>query len=204
MTPHGNRYGDLVLVLTMLAWLVPVIFVLRSGQRARAMRHGPTDASAPSEEDAGAGKAGFGWARRPTGLLLGGVLVLIASVVVVGAALDRRDDRNTPAAKKAAQLARFGSARDGLCDAAAQAFSGELADVRDIFFHLHQNLHDLAAAAEAVDRAAAARLLEAKAVVEANLQRVSTSIAADFDALAGVSGQALALVGGTDPGPCQA
>lgn len=201
MTPHDNRYGDLVLILTMLAWLVPVFFVLRSARRARAVRDAATGPAAGSVGVSDDGKAGFQWGRRPTGVLLGCLVAGIALAALLNAAWDRAS-RDGPEDGKASQLANFRSARDGLCSAATQAHNGELTDVRDTFFHLHQTLHGLAADAESVDRSAAARLLEAKAVVETGLQRVSTSTAADFDALAIVTGHALAAVGGTDPGPC--
>ena len=71
------------------------------------------------------------------------------------------------------------------------------------FDRSHQPLHELAAAAQERDRAATARLLEAKERVESGLEKESPTLAEDLDGLAVVTGRAMAVVGSGDPGPCQ-
>lgn len=68
---------------------------------------------------------------------------------------------------------RFESAFAGLCRSLVQA--GDVSAARATFFdRSHQALHELAAELETVDRAAAGRLLEAKARVEAALEQDSS------------------------------
>lgn len=137
--------------------------------------------------------------RRPLGLLLGGVLAIVAVAAAIGALAGSDDQASSPTAG-----ASFASARDGVCQAADAARQGDPAGARAAFFdRAHQTLHELAAAAQERDRATAARLLEAKERVETGLERSSPTLAADLDVLAVTTGRAIATAGGRDPGPCQ-
>ena len=91
---------------------------------------------------------------------------------------------------------RFGQVHTEVCRAAAQADGGDLSSARATFEDVHVGLHDLATAAGEADRAAAARLLEAK-------QRVETRLDADtLEALAAPVATAVEATGGTAPDSC--
>ena len=137
--------------------------------------------------------------RRPLGLLLGGVLAIVAIAAAISAATGEGDQ-----ASQASSPPSFELARDGVCQAAEAADHGDATRARSVFFdRSHQPLHELAAAAQERDRAATARLLEAKQRVESGLEKGSTTLSEDLDALAIVTGRAMAVVGSRDPGPCQ-
>ncbi len=81
----------------------------------------------------------------------------------------------------------------GLCLARSQA-DADPKSVRGTFYdRSHEPLHTLARAMEPIDRALAARLLEAKEAVEAdvNTQPLPATSAADLDHLIEVTGQVL-------------
>jgi hypothetical protein len=59
---------------------------------------------------------------------------------------------------------------EALCEASDEAARDAEAARRIFFDRAHDPLHDIAAAAEKVDRSSAARLLEAKQAVEADLE----------------------------------
>lgn len=135
--------------------------------------------------------------RRPLGLLLGGVFAIVAVAAAVSALTG--DSSSQPP-----RSSSFGPARDGVCQAAEAARTGDARRARALFFdRSHQPLHELAAAAQERDRAATARLLEAKERVESGLEKESPTLAEDLDGLAVVTGRAMAVVGSGDPGPCQ-
>lgn len=137
--------------------------------------------------------------RRPLGLLLGGVLAIVAVAAALSALSGPSDRSSAPGAGPS-----FESARNGVCQAAESASHGDPAGARATFFdRSHQPLHELAAAAQERDRAAAARLLEAKERVETGLEKASSTLAEDLDNLAVAAGRALAAAGSSDPGPCQ-
>lgn len=73
---------------------------------------------------------------------------------------------------------------DALCEASDEA-AADPESARGIFFdRAHDPLHDIAAAAEDVDRSSAARLLEAKQAVEANLEAMAApGLASDLERL---------------------
>ena len=136
--------------------------------------------------------------RRPLGLLLGGVFAIVAVAAAVGALTGDGSPPPPPPSSS------FGPARDGVCQAAEAARTGDARRARAVFFdRSHQPLHELAAAAQERDRAATARLLEAKERVESGLDKESPTLAEDLDGLAVVTGRAMAVVGSGDPGPCQ-
>lgn len=136
--------------------------------------------------------------RRPLGLLLGGVFAIVLVGAAIGAIARSGDGGSDPMRGPS-----FAAARDGLCQAGQAASRGDAAGARAVFFdRSHQPLHELAAAAQERDRAAAARLLEAKERVESGLEKPSPTLADDLDTLAVVTGRAMAVAGGGDPGPC--
>lgn len=143
-------------------------------------------------------------ATRALGSLLL-VAVAIAGVVGVMARLMSHDGNDTPrsAASPSTIDPKFLNARDGLCAAAARARGGDPSGARTLFFErAHQPLHELAAAAQEEDPAVAARLLEAKAQVEASLEPPHDRLADNLDVLAQAVGRAMWSAGGNDPGPC--
>ena len=91
---------------------------------------------------------------------------------------------------------RYASLHTELCTAADQASANDLAGARRTFDDVHVGLHDLAAAAEAEDRATAARLLEAKQRVELRLD--ATTLGDLVPAVAA----AVRVTGGTAPDSC--
>lgn len=138
------------------------------------------------------------WTRRGLGLVIGVAVIAVVSVVVVAFAFDHDDP-----APEAPAVARDADPRNALCDAAAAARQGDAPTARQIFFsRSHQALHLLAATAQAKSRAAAAALLEAKAKVEAGFDPPAASLGEDLEALALMTGRAMAAAGGNDPGLC--
>ena len=136
--------------------------------------------------------------RRPLGLLLGGMFAIVAVAAAISAVAGRNDGLSQPAREPS-----FGSARDGVCRAGEAARQGDPVGARAAFFdRSHQPLHELAAVTQERDRAAAARLLEAKERVESGLEKASPTLADDLDTLAVVTGRAMAAAGSRDPGPC--
>ena len=91
----------------------------------------------------------------------------------------------------------------GLCAALAAAEAGDLDGAAQVFDH--GPLHELAAKATEIDRAVAARLLEAKEQVEAATTDDSTtsaSLTSDLTALAEATRQAQRTVGDPVLGTC--
>jgi len=87
-----------------------------------------------------------------------------------------------------------GAAVDGLCLARSQA-DADPKSVRGTFYdRSHEPIHTIARELEAVDRALAARLLEAKEAVEVdvNAQPPAAMLASDLDRLIDVARQGLA------------
>lgn len=118
--------------------------------------------------------------------------VLLSAVLLAGCA-GGGGEVGDPAA---GATGRFGALHTEVCRAAAEAREGELGAARDRFDDVHVGLHDLAAAAGEEDRTVAARLLEAKQRVEADLRA---------DTLADLTAPVAAAVvttGGTAPDNC--
>lgn len=122
----------------------------------------------------------------------------VVAVVLVAGACGTDDD-----ATSAATPARpYDSLYQGLCVARARA--SQPAAARTAFFDsAHQPIHELAAAAARDDRAAAARLLEAKQVVERDLAGDASGLAGDLDRLLDATGRAIVATGRPPPRPCQ-
>lgn len=98
-------------------------------------------------------------------------------------------------------VATMTAAVGGLCTARAQADT-DVKSVRATFYdRSHEALHTIARALEPVDRVVAARLLEAKQAVEAdvNAQPPRATVAADLDRLLDVTRQGLARLSITAP-----
>lgn len=93
--------------------------------------------------------------------------------------------------------------RQGTYSALSVAAGGGLAAARNQFQdRVHGPLHDVAAAAAEADRAAAARLLEAKQRVEAGLGVNARSLPDDLVALAPTVRAALVAAGEPEPAAC--
>lgn len=102
-----------------------------------------------------------------------------------------------------APASRWTRAVAGLCAAAGEARAGDVDDARATFFdQSHDDLHELADEAAGDDRAAAAELLEAKEVVEADLEGRSASLADDLDTLVDATRAAVRATGASVPAGC--
>lgn len=90
---------------------------------------------------------------------------------------------------------------DALCDA-QEAASRDPEQARTVFFdRAHDPLHDIAAAAQEVDRSSAARLLEAKQAVEGDLERMQEpGLASDLGRLVAATRAALTKLSVSVPG----
>lgn len=90
---------------------------------------------------------------------------------------------NTVEPVKEAELLSIQIAHQGLCDARTLAEAGDMQGAADTFeSRVHAELHTLADRLSESDRDAAARLLEAKQIVEgmlANLDAAAASVVAD-------------------------
>lgn len=137
------------------------------------------------------------WFRIPA------LVVCLAALVgagVVVLAMIGDDGPETPPEESGG---RYGRAYAGLCSTRSAARSGDVAAARDAFFdQVHQPLHELAAETAARDRAASARLLEAKEAVEAGLSQASATLASELDRLVAAAGAAIDAVGEAHPPPC--
>lgn len=102
-------------------------------------------------------------------------------------------------------VADITAAHTGLCAAIAAATNGD-EEAAGVTFtdRVHGGLHDLASRVEERDRSVAARLLEAKERVEADLDQSVTAAAltADLINLAPNVRAAIALLGDAMPEPC--
>ena len=96
----------------------------------------------------------------------------------------------------------YQSAALGLCEASMKAETNDV-DAAGVEFYdtAHQPLHDLAAEVAEVDRALAARLLEAKEAVESGLDTRETELGESFHALVAAADEALTATGHR-PMPC--
>ena len=128
----------------------------------------------------------------PMNLFLPALSVLTAVAVTLSACGSGPPPDDTSAEGHARLVA-------GLCAAAAAARSGDHQGARSLFFdRAHQPIHQLAAAASVVDRAASAKLLESKQVVEDELDRPGAAgLADDLVALAAAALVAVAAVSGS-------
>ena len=136
---------------------------------------------------------------RLLGLIAG--LAALVGAGLLGLAMIGDDGSETRADEPGG---RYGRAYAGLCLTRSAARSGDVDAARDAFFdQVHQPLHELAAETGARDRAASARLLEAKEAVEAALNQASATLASELDRLLATAGAAMGAVGYAHPPPCQ-
>ena len=123
--------------------------------------------------------------------------VVAVVLLVVAAGCGTGDERST-----ASNDDPYAQLYQGLCQARAQASQPEAA--REIFFdRVHQPLHELATEAAGADRAAAAKLHEAKQAVERDLAHDPESLRGDLDRLAEATRRAIPATGRPTPDPCQ-
>jgi hypothetical protein len=120
---------------------------------------------------------------------------LVALVALLGPACGGGDD-GRPATRA---TGRWGQVYDNLCLAAAAAGNGHPDRAKADFDDIHAALHELAAAVERKDRAAAAHLLEAKQKVEAE---ATAPQADDLEALSVTVADGIRITGGTAPRHC--
>lgn len=161
--------------------------------RARGAQPAATRSAPPQAAPVASG------ARRR--LLLAGAA--LAAAVVAAAAMFGEGAVGAP--DPSATTSAPAQVHDRLCAALTAAAGGDLGTARASFQdRVHGPLHDLAAAATETDRAAAARLLEAKQRVEAALASNGDSLATDLAALAPTVRAALVAIGEPEPDPCPA
>jgi hypothetical protein len=119
-----------------------------------------------------------------------------AAALALGVLLAACGDDANPARPTATATGRYGGVHTELCKAKGQADGGDLPAAKRTFDDVHAAIHELATATEEVDRAAAARLLEAKQRVEADLTAQSLA-----DLVPPVA-EAVTLTGGSAPASC--
>lgn len=137
--------------------------------------------------------------RRRLALAVGPFVLVCAALVILFA---MTDDDGAPA-PRVEPSHRYATAYGGLCSARLAAASGDVSGARRIFFdRSHQPLHELAAQAADRDRAAAARLLEAKEAAEAGFERASPRLVSELNQLLDAAAVAIDAVGEPVPAPC--
>jgi len=125
-----------------------------------------------------------------------GAIVAATLLLAVSACGGSGGGKSAPggASTSTAVTSTLASAVDGLCLARSQV-AGDPTAVRGTFYdRSHAAIHTIARELEPVDRALAARLLEAKEAVEVdvNAQPLGASSAADLDHLVDIARQGLA------------
>lgn len=125
--------------------------------------------------------------------------MVLASLVLV--AVSSCSSSNSPS--RSVSSVEMESMFTALCDAVAQVRAGAVREARATFDdRAHESLHNVAAVVQDSDRAAAARLLEAKQVVEAKFAQLDPSIGPDLVELAARAGDAVSAAGGVRGKPC--
>lgn len=130
-------------------------------------------------------------------------LALAALAVVVGAIalLNRSSSSSSPSESPDAGL--YVRVHAALCESLALVAAGDEQAGRGVFgARSHTALHSLAADVAETDRSVAARLLEAKAAVEASLPAGSSGAANDLRRLAAAAADAVETVTGERPRAC--
>ncbi|MGH9014001.1 MAG: hypothetical protein ACRDZ1_08725 [Acidimicrobiia bacterium] len=98
---------------------------------------------------------------------------------------------------------RWAATVEGLCTAARAAQNGDADEARRVFLdEAHDPLHRLADQTAEQDRAPAARLLEAKERVEADLEGSQSSLERDLERLAEATRVAIRAAGDPVPARC--
>lgn len=125
---------------------------------------------------------------------VGSVVALVASVAWLGGDPPPAHDDG-----------RWAATVEGLCRAARAARDGDAAQARRAFLDTaHDPLHRLADRTAEQDRTAAARLLEAKERVEADLEGSQPSLEQDLERLVDATRVAIRAGGEPVPSRCQA
>ena len=125
-------------------------------------------------------------------------IVAAAAVVVAGGALTLAGGRD-----EAETRGPYAPAHESLCECLREARDGQPAASQRVFFDaVHEPLHRLAAESAERDRAAAARLLEAKQAVERDFAQGSPNLEGDLAVLSAATRAAIAAAGGPAPRPC--
>ncbi|HET9443244.1 MAG TPA: hypothetical protein VFO65_07960 [Acidimicrobiales bacterium] len=129
---------------------------------------------------------------------------LAAALVTAGAGCSGSDEERVGTSASSVTVGPEGrpSVYATVCGAATAAAAGDLDAAARGFEDAHGDLHQLATTVEVRDRQAAARLLEAKQRVEADLEAGEEALGQGLVALAARVGEALQVAGGPDPGPC--
>lgn len=131
---------------------------------------------------------------RARSLLL---VTVVALALVASACGEDEVPTGTTATGSPSTQAQADEAMGGLCDIAAGGLS-EMADVHEAFHgRAHEALHSVASEAQEVDPVVAGALLEAKAVVEADLEEVTPppDLPQHAQALVAAFGGALETIG---------
>jgi hypothetical protein len=115
------------------------------------------------------------------------VLIATATLTLGGAACSSSPNDNPATMEirgERVPVTQLRGVVEALCEVEDEA-ARDPEEARTIFFdRAHDPLHDIAAAAEEVDRSSAARLLEAKQAVEADLEAIAApEVASDLGAL---------------------
>lgn len=123
------------------------------------------------------------------------VLIATATLMVGSVACSSSPDDNSATMEirgERVSVTQLRGVVDALCEASDEV-ARDAEAARTIFFdRAHDPLHDIAAAAEEVDRPSAARLLEAKQAVEANLEAMrAPELASDLGRLIAATRDAL-------------
>ena len=117
--------------------------------------------------------------------------ILVIAVIIVAVTLRQRDRRSAAA-----------EVHETLCQAADDARRDNVPGASDAFASVHDGLHVLARDVQARHRDVAARLLEAKSVVERELQAPTAQLPVALSRLADATRQAVAATGEKPPAPC--
>ena len=137
--------------------------------------------------------------RSTRAVVAAGATLVVAAVAIV---LLIRSSTSGPPAQPLAP-GRYARAYASLCEAEVLAGNGDAAAAHGVFLsRSHTPLHALAAQAAEVDRAPAARLLEAKAAVEVSLPTAAPTAGADLRRLAEATANAIETATGQRPRSC--
>lgn len=124
-------------------------------------------------------------------------------VVLAGALVATACSSNDGGDDRAASADPYTPMYDALCEVEAKAGAGDTEAARTRFLDdAHQDLHELAEETGQSDRAAAARLLEAKQAVEQGLATMAPTLTDDLSTLVGAARAAIVAVGDPEPAPC--
>lgn len=128
-------------------------------------------------------------------------IVVVASIALVVPACLGQEQPDPPGPAAVSQADADGMI-GGLCEMSGE-LRGEVVAGRTVFYDsVHERLHRVAAEVEMIDTALAGALLEAKQLVEADLESAAapTDYGDHVDGLLAATQDAVVLLGLTDPG----